>query len=505
MYIVIASAECAPVAKAGGLGDFVQGLARELIQFGHRVEVILPWYDCLRLERIQDLERAPVGLDLPFFADTLPCDLYRGRVDGIDCWFLDPRSSQGFFRRGVIHGEPDDPERFTCYARGVLEFLYRTGRHPDVIHCNDWHTGLVPVLLYEIYQAWGLDRTRALYTLHNLGHQGWVGEGVLAQAGLDAGRLLTPDRLGDPGNPQGVNLMKGGIIYANAVTTVSPRYAREIETTEQGRGLQATLRDHADKFAGILNGIDFEVWNPRTDPHIPQTYDRDSLAGKARNGVALRRRLGLAEERRPLLAVVSRLDAQKGVELIRHAILHGLARGAQAVLLGSAQDPVLDRFFRILQRETDPSPHCHLALGYDEELAHLIYAAADLMIIPSVYEPCGLTQMIAMRYGVVPVVRGVGGLANTVFDAHYSPRPFLERTGFVFDEPTPEALEGALDRALGLWADHPEYFRQLRLNGMAMDYSWARPARRYAALYETIRVKAGAGERRWTMAKAVVQ
>ncbi|MBP9604651.1 MAG: glycogen synthase [Chromatiaceae bacterium] len=489
MYIVMASAECAPVAKAGGLGDFVHGLARELVQAGHRVEVLLPKYDSLRLEAIVGLEKAYPDLWVPFYDQGVACDLYQGQVDGIDCWFIDPHSPQDFFNRGVIHGEPDDPDRFAYYARALMEFLHQSGRHPDVIHCNDWHTGLIPVLLYETYQALGLNRTRVCYTLHNLGHQGWVGEYILHQLGLDARRLMTLDRLRDPGNPHTVNPMKGGIVYANYVTTVSPRYAWEIQSTEQGMGLQETLRRHGHKFSGILNGIDYDSWNPLTDRHLPHAYGPESLPDKARNKQALRQRLGLAEAAKPLIAVVSRLDAQKGVELIRHAILHGLERGAQTVLLGSAQDPILDAYFRVLQGEMAANPDCYLELGYDEELAHLIYAAADIMVIPSVYEPCGLTQMIAMRYGVVPVVRRVGGLADTVFDANYSDKPFAERNGYVFDDLTTEALESALDRALGLWFDYPEYFRQLRLNGMAMDNSWARPARQYLDIFEEIRVQ----------------
>ncbi len=491
MYILMASAECAPVAKAGGLGDCVQGLARALIQDGHQVEVLLPKYDCLRLDLIEGLERAYAGLLVPFYDQGIRCDLYRGRVESIPCWFIDPVAPVDFFRRGLIHGEPDDADRFGLYTRAVLEFLHQSGRQPDIIHCHDWHTGLIPVLLFETYEALGLDRTRVCYTLHNLGHQGWVGESVLYQAGLDAGRLMAPDRLRDPANPHTINLMKGGIVYANYVTTVSPRYAWEIRTSGQGMGLQETLECHDHKFAGILNGIDYQSWNPETDPSIACPFGPESLADKARNKAALRRRLGLAEEHRPLIAVVSRLDAQKGVELIRHAILYGLARGAQAVLLGSAQDPRLDTYFRILKRETAANPNCHLELGYDEELAHQIYAAADILVIPSRYEPCGLTQMIAMRYGAVPVARRVGGLADTVFDANYSDRPFAERNGFVFDELTPAALEGALGRALGLWFDYPDYFRQLRLNGMAMDHSWSRPARQYLEIFERIRVQAG--------------
>ncbi len=488
MYIVMASAECAPVAKVGGLGDFVHGLARELVQAEHRVEVLLPKYDCLVLDAVEGLRKAYSDLWVPFYEKGYLCDLYQGQVDGLDYWFIDPHSPQEFFNRGVIHGEPDDVDRFTLYARALMEFLYQSGRHPDVIHCNDWHTGLIPVLLYEIYQDLGMDQTRVCYTLHNLGYQGWVGEYILHQAGLDTQRLMTQDRLRDPSNPHTVNLMKGGIVFSNHVITVSPRYAWEIQYTAQGMGLQEILRWHSHKFSGILNGIDFDVWNPLTDNRIPYPFGPESLPDKARNKQALRQRLGLVEASKPLIAVISRLDAQKGVELIRHAILHGLERGGQTVLLGTAQDPLLDTYFRVLQRETHANPDCHLELGYDEDLAHLIYAAADIMVIPSVYEPCGLTQMIAMRYGVVPLVRRVGGLADTVFDANHSDKPFAERNGYVFDDVSPDALASALDRALGLWFDYPDYFRQLRLNGMAIDHSWAGPARQYIDIYEKIRV-----------------
>jgi len=482
----MASVECAPVAKVGGLGDFVPGLARALIHLGQRVEVVLPYYDCLRREAIQGLERAYGDLRVPFFDQDLPCDILRGQVEGIDCWFVAPRSPQGFFERGRIYGEPDDPARFTFFVQALLEFLRRSERHPDIIHCHDWHTGLLPVLLSERYQAQGLNRSRVCYTLHNLGFQGRVNDQVLRQSGLDPRSFSTPERLQDPGQPQAFNLMKGGIVYADRVTTVSPRYAWEVQHSPQGQGLQHTLRQYDHKFSGILNGIDYGVWNPLTDPLIPYHYGPDSLPNKTMNKLALRRCLGLGGGHKPLIAMVSRLDAQKGVELMRHTLLHGLAVGAQVVLLGSAQDQVLAAYFRVLKRETDSHPDAHLELGYDEGLAHLIYAAADLLVIPSRYEPCGLTQMIAMRYGTPPLVRQVGGLADTVFDAYESDQPFGERNGFVFTEYDPQALEAALGRVLGLWDEYPQYFRQLRLNGMAKDHSWTRPGRQYLDLYESI-------------------
>lgn len=487
MHITMISAECAPVAKVGGLGDFVEGLAHDMSARGHRVEIILPKYDCLRLDRIWDMHKVQ-DLWAPLFGDWVHCDVEQGHADGLTCYFIEPHAPQAFFQRGRIYGEADDAERFGFFCRAALEFLLKSGRNPDIIHCHDWQTGLVPVLLYEIYQELGLTHPRVCYTLHNLGHQGRSGAQVLHLAGLDPARAMTPDRLQDPGNPADVNLMKGGIVYANYVTTVSPRYAWEVQHTEQGGGLQETLKLHAHKFGGILNGIDYEVWNPQTDPLIAETYCDTTLQRKARNKAALRRRLMLEEAFRPVVAVVSRLDSQKGPALIQHAAHFCLANEAQFVLLGEAQDPLVNEGFQTLKHRLNDNPHCHLELGHDEELAHQFFAGADIILLPSRYEPCGLTQMIGMRYGVVPVVHRVGGLADTVVDANHSELEFSQRTGYVFNDFTPEGLESALQRAIGLWFRYPEYFRQLRLNGMQRDHSWKHPGGRYQDVYESIRV-----------------
>jgi len=483
MYIAMVSAECAPVAKAGGLGDFIHGLSRELSLRGHRVEVFLPKYDSLRYDLIEGLRPVHLDLQVPYFDEVVPCQVDQGRVDGVDCLFIDPRSSHAFFERGRIYGEGDDDARFALFCSAVLEFLHQSGRRPDILHCHDWQTGLIPVLLYERYQGLGMTDTRAVYTLHNLGHQGWVGEAVLRQVGLSPVRLMTPDRLQDSGNPRGVNLMKGGLVFSNFVTTVSPRYAWEVQSTEQGMGLQGLLHQYDGKFAGILNGIDTAVWNPLHDRHLVCPYGPETLPHKALNKTALRRRLGLQDSAKPILCVVSRLDRQKGVDLIRHGIDYALGRGCQVVLLGSAPEPAVAETFQRMQERLGPSPDAHLELAYDEELSHQIYGGADMILIPSVYEPCGLTQLIAMKYGVVPIVRRVGGLADTVFDANYSDRPFAERNGYTFDDLTATAQNHAMDRAVGLWTQYPEYFRQLRVNGMVADHSWGAPAGRYLDIY----------------------
>jgi starch synthase len=488
MYIAVVSAECAPIAKAGGLGDFIQGLSRELSIRGNTVEIFLPKYDVLRYDRISGMTKCYKDLWVPYYDQWIHCDVESGEVDGLKCLFIDEHAPESFFRRGTIYGESDDADRFAFFSRAVLEYLLKSGKRPDIIHCNDWQTGLIPVLFYEIYQNLGLSNSRVCYTLHNMGHQGVVGEYILRQVGLRPERLMVVERLLDPKNHRAVNLMKGGIVYSNFVTTVSPRYAWEIQHTDQGMGMEGVLQHYDHKFGGVLNGIDYSVWNPELDTHIPQTFGPDSLPQKAANKQALRARLGLHDAFKPIVSVVSRLDRQKGVHLIRHGIYYALENDCQFVLLGSAPDPAVNADFLRIKHEMDGSPDCHLELAYDEELSHLMYAGADMILIPSVYEPCGLTQMIAMKYGAVPIVRRVGGLADTVFDANYSDKLFEERNGYLFDELTEHSLESALGRAIGLWFRFPEYFRQLRVNGMRADNSWNRPGQQYLDIYNHIRV-----------------
>ncbi len=487
MHIAMVSAECAPIAKAGGLGDFVQGLAHELARRGERVEVILPNYDVLKREFLDGLHEVRADLKVPFHDRLLDCRVLSGNLGQVTCLLIDPRSEHGFFERGRLYGEPDDPERFAFFSRAVVELIRSSDRPPDVLHCNDWQTGLIPVLLAECAQATGLGETRVCFTLHNLGYQGQVDASIPRQVGLDPERLLIPDGLRDPADPWRANLMKGGILYADFVNTVSPRYAWEIQNTEQGMGLQPLLQTIRDKFGGILNGIDDSVWNPEVDPLIPVNFGPNSLPLKAANRKELRARMGLEACDRPIIAVLTRLDRQKGVDLIMHGIRYALAEGGQVALLGTALDPVIADQFERLRLEMEPNPHCQLVLAYDEALAHLIYAGSDMILIPSLYEPCGLAQLIAMKYGTVPIVRRVGGLADTVVDAHYSDKPFATRNGYLFDDPTEDSLETAMSRALGLWRRFPEYFRQLRMNGMRGDYSWRQPAQQYLDVYAHMR------------------
>jgi starch synthase len=270
------------------------------------------------------------------------------------------------------------------------------------------------------------------------------------------------------------------------VSTVSPRYAEEIKHTHLGKGLQRILNVHQQKLGGVLNGLDYNMYNPEIDVHIPARYGIGNLADKYRNKEALRSRVWLRHDFKPIVAYIGRLDYQKGVELILHAIPYCLGNGCQFVLLGSSLDSTISGAFWGLKNQYNDHPDCHLELGYNEDLAHLIYAGADMILVPSIYEPCGLTQMIGLKYGTVPVVRNTGGLADTVFDADYAPKPYSARNGYVFNDYTAPGLESALKRAIGLWFHYPQYFRELMVNGMRYDNSWNHSGQHYVNIYHHI-------------------
>lgn len=490
MFIITITPECAPVAKVGGLGDVVYGLSHELELRGNSVEIILPKYDCMRYDQIYDLRKVYDDLYVPFYDQWVHCSVFFGFVHGRKCFFIEPHSDRNFFNRGVYYGHHDDPERFVFFCRAALEFMLKSNKHPDIIHCHDWQTGIVPVLLFDIYKKLGMTHPRVCYTLHNLRHQGVTGGPILRAAGLNRPEhYFHQDRLQDNFNHSGINLMKAGIVYSNFVTTVSPTYAWEIQNTDLSYGLGHTLHLHSGKFGGILNGIDYDVWNPEIDQHIPFCYGIESIGEKYRNKEALRHRLLLQHAFKPIIAYVGRLDQQKGVELIRHGIFHALANGCQFVLLGASDDQGINRQFRLLKQQLNDNPDCHLEIGFDEDLSHLIYAGADMIIVPSLFEPCGLTQMIALKYGTVPIVRATGGLKDTVFDADYATRPYHERNGYVFNDFESRGLESAMRRAIGMWYSYPHYFRELMTNGMRYDYSWNHPGEHYLGVYEYIRDK----------------
>jgi starch synthase len=490
MFVMMITTELAPVAKVGGLGDVTYGLSRELELRGNAVEIILPKYDCMRYDHVWGLTRTCEGLRVPWYGGTIETTVWFGFVHGRKCFFIEPHSADRFFNRGVYYGQNDDVLRFAFFCRAALEFMYKTGRQPDILHCHDWQTALVPVLLYEMYQQLGMRHPRVCFTVHNFRHQGHTGEHILRATGLHRPEhFFHNDRLGDNHNHLALNLMKGGIVYSNFTTTVSPRHSWEAKDAGQGYGLEPTLHRHQCKFGGVLNGLDYEQFNPETDPHIPAHYTPDTLDRKYENKRALRHRFLLADNAKPIVAFIGRLDAQKGLDLVRHGLFHCLNHNAQFVLLGNSPEAAINEHFLGLKRQLNDSPDCHLEIGYHEELARLIYAGADLILVPSRYEPCGLTQLIAMRHGTVPVVRSVGGLADTVFDKDYSTRPLHERNGYVFHHADNPAVESVLNRAFACYYQFPDHFRHLMLNGMRADFSWNRPGQDYLNIYDFIRDK----------------
>ncbi|NEZ61937.1 glycogen synthase GlgA [Leptolyngbyaceae cyanobacterium CCMR0082] len=489
MYIVQIASECAPVIKAGGLGDVVYGLSRELELSGHTIELILPKYDCMRYDHIWGLHDAYKDLKVPWYGAEVRCDVHCGWVHGRLCFFIEPHDKDNWFRRGRYYGCDDDPMRFAFFSKAALEFLQQSNKRPDIIHCHDWQTGLVPVMLFEIYKYHGMEHQRVCYTIHNFKHQGNAGTEVLWATGLNREPYyFNHERLQDNFNPFALNYMKGGITYSNAVTTVSPHHAWEAHHGDFGYGLGQTLHINQHKFKGVLNGIDYNLWNPKVDTYIPEPYTPNTLDHKLYNKKALRERLMLSHDDKPLVAFIGRLDEQKGVHLVHHAMYRALDRGAQFVLLGSATNASINDHFHYEKAHQNDNPNCHLELGFNEELSHLIYAGADMIVVPSNFEPCGLTQLISFKYGTVPVVRGVGGLVDTVFDIDYDEsKPPEKRNGFVFYQSDNYALESALDRALDLWYTDRKGFQTLQRQGMAYDYSWHIPGQQYVKIYDSIR------------------
>lgn len=487
MFIVMVAAECAPVAKVGGLADVIFGLSREVELRGHHVEIVLPKYDCMDYGQIWGLCVSYQDRWVPWFDGSVHCTVYFGFVHGRKCFFIEPHGRENFFGRGAFYGFPDEPMRFAFFTKAALEFLFKSGKRPDVIHTHDWQTGLAPVLLFEIYKHYGMQDVRSCHTIHNFRHQGISGQDVLFATGLGRPHYyLTEDRLRDDAQHSAVNFTRAGIVYSNFVTTVSRHHAWEVRHTEFGNGLARTLHVHQNKFGGIVNGLDYHYWNPDIDPLIARNYNASHVEPKYENKRALRERLWLRDAYKPIIAYVGRLDSQKGVHLIRHALFWALGNGCQFVLLGTSPDNAINHQFWQLKHQLNDDPDCHLELRFDEHLAHLVYAGSDFVIVPSLYEPCGLTQLIGLRYGTVPIVRRVGGLADTVFDvAKYNG----QGNGYSFDGADPGSLESALVRAVGCWNHHPGDFRKLVQTGMSQDFSWNRAGQDYVNIYEYIRHK----------------
>ncbi|MBU6382819.1 MAG: glycogen synthase [Verrucomicrobia bacterium] len=476
MRIVHVAAEFAPIAKAGGLGEVLLGLTRELTKKGLDVETILPKYDFLDLSKVQNL-----SIEVPHFKCLEHQNaMWSCKYEECQLHLLEARHPAGYFHRGKIYGCEDDAARFIYFSRAVLEYLALQNKPIDVLHLHDWHVALCAPMVRNLFHS--LKVKSIILTIHNVEYQGKCAVADLNQIGLNGSFYLTPNLLQDdhPKHPSTINLLKGGLIFSDALVAVSPTYAQEILTPEYGGGLDGTLRKLRSKIVGILNGIDEKSWDPETDPFLPKTYGVESaLKGKQRMREVLK--LG----KRPLIGAITRLVAQKGPELLEEAIEITLKLGGSYILLGSAPHAKLQQHFDQLKKKYQGNPQVLLEFEYHEALSHQLYAALDFLLVPSHYEPCGLTQMIAMRYGTVPIVRATGGLQDTVFDVDDASTIAQKRNGFVFRDKTKESMQHAIARAVRLFVSDPATFQSLIRRGMQSDFSWKRPAAEYIKLYRS--------------------
>ncbi len=499
MHIIHIASELAPLAKVGGLGDVLLGLARELSWKGHDVDIIIPKYDCMDSNQVRDMSINYPDLMSFYDGGWHHNSVWSGWVENLKVYFIDVHHPKYFFNRGCIYGCVDDSDRYLYFCRAALEFMLKKQMNPDIIHLHDWQTAAIAPLYYDMYNALGLKSAQVVSTIHNMEYQGRCSPAELEKIGLKASVYLTPEKLQDPIYPETVNLLKGMVVFSDFVTTVSPTYAKEVLTSPGGFGLESILQKHQHKFKGVLNGVDYSYWNPEIDRFLPAHYsarempqnkkDLNTLDKKAFIKKTLRDRLDLEEQHRPLVGCVTRLVPQKGPELIKHALFRTLEKGGQFVLLGSSPIESINLEFHKLRHEFNDHPHVHIILHHNEELAHLIYAGSDMFIVPSIFEPCGLTQLIALKYGSVPVVRAVGGLFDTVFDVDNSGKDFAETNGYTFLSPDDQGVNSALDRSIDCWFEKPERWRKLMVNGMNMDHSWNVACNQYIEIYKQLKNK----------------
>jgi starch synthase len=494
MHIVHIASELAPLAKVGGLADVVYGLSKELIQKGHLVDIIIPKYDCMDDSVIKNLKIVNADLKTYYEGKYESSTVWQGKVENLNVFFIEPHNESAFFSRGTFYDCFDNIDRFTFFSRAALEFLLHSKFKPDVVHCHDWHTALIPVLYHEIFKTFGLTIGGFVFTIHNLEHQALCQPFVVDKIGLNSSYLLHFSKLQDPQKHDHLNLLKGGIVYSTYFTTVSPNYAKEIQTSLGGFGLQNVINHYHYKFLGILNGLDWSYWDPSSDPYLTFKYRVDNnleknkedkllFKGKADNKKHLRHRLRMSSKSCPIVSCISRLVRQKGVELIEHALFRTLELGGQFILLGTSPDPKISEHFHSLKVNLGHNPNVHFEMQYNEELSHQIFAGSDFFIVPSLFEPCGLTQLISLRYGTIPIVRKTGGLADTVFDVDYSYKPQDKCNGYTFDHPDNQGLESALDRAIHQWYNDKDKIKKLIKRGMSADFSWKIPATQYLELY----------------------
>jgi starch synthase len=474
MKILFAASEAAPFSKTGGLADVAGSLPPALAGLGHEVALVMPRYRQVDIAANKLKRIATFHVPLGDWQER--CDVLRGRTAGnVTVYFINRNiyfDRPGLYTSGQAD-YPDNAARFIFFSRSVLELCIALDFRPDIIHCNDWQTGLVPLYLRRAYRsAAALRRAASVFTIHNLGYQGrfWHWDTRLIGLGWD---VFTPDGIEFWGM---VNLLKAGIVFSDMVTTVSRTYSSEIRTPEYGCGLEGALEKRAADLRGIVNGIDYRAYDPAKDRSLSVRYSAANPAGKAACKRALLKQLGLPDRGAPLIGMVTRLADQKGLDLAAESLPRIMRLDAQCVILGTGDD----RYHRLLSQAASEHPGAmRVLLEYNDALAKQIYAGCDIFLMPSRYEPCGLGQMIAQRYGTVPVVRKTGGLADTVMDYEADP---ANGTGFLFTDYSASALLDALDRCLTVYEDKLRWNRIVR-HCMKQDFSWQHSAREYIKVY----------------------
>lgn len=481
MKVLLVSSEVAPFAKTGGLADVANALPAALSRLGVDVRIAMPGYNSNKYTRPPAEALPYVNVQLGTTSHVASVSVSSLPTADVPVYFIN--SGEMYNRAGLYHdGEtdfPDNAERFAFFCKSAIWAIKGLGWIPDVIHCNDWQTGLLPLMLRTdsaMAADPDLQNIRTMFTVHNMAYQGIFPPETAINLGL-GNEMYYSSGIEFYGQ---LNLMKTGLVYADLLTTVSPTYAREIQTPEFGCALDGVLRQRAANMHGILNGIDYDEWNPAADPLLPAHYTADDLTGKAACKFSLQKELGLTESSdTPLLVLISRLDPQKGFDILLPIIDELMALDVQLAILGTGLPAYHSALATIANRYHN---RMSVRLKFDNGLAHRMEAGGDIFLMPSRYEPCGLNQMYSMHYGTVPVVHRTGGLADSVTQfSEESP----QGTGFLFDDYTSEALLRTIRQALQVYP-HTETWNRLRRNGMETDFSWGASARKYQALYSSV-------------------
>jgi starch synthase len=481
MKIAFVTTECVPYAKTGGLADVAGSLPAELAKLGCEVKIFIPKYSLIDenrhgLKYNWDISEMPIRIN----GIIRSVHVYQSKLTNtdIDVYFVD--CPHYFYRHIIYTNDPDEDERFILFSKAVIETLQRLQWAPDVINCNDWQTGLLPLFIKDNYN-WDrlFDNTATLFTIHNIGYQGLFSKSVLFSAEI-RGNLFYPG--GPIESDGGVSFMKAGISFTDIINTVSNTYAHEILTPEYGAGLESALQKRKDDLYGILNGVDYNIWNPETDKQVPYHYTINDLSGKYLNKKYLLNHFGItADENIPLIGIVSRMVQQKGFDIFADAINELMSLDAQWIILGNGEDKFEELFRKLSNLFPDK---VGTYIGYNNELSHLIEAGADMFLMTSRYEPCGLNQIYSLKYGTVPIVRKTGGLADTVKDwdeqNHYG---FKDGNGFSFYDYTGYALYKSVERAVNVFK-HKDIWKKIQTNGMKLDFSWSRSAEKYLEVYK---------------------